>query len=111
MGFLNVFMFFNTQDGPTKYHSFLYYLVTLIELCLILLFTKDIILIEFGSAPIWISVVCYTCAIVMMVIYYTIFHPSKLNQSENETKSPLTVETVQIVETYQPLPRFQHLER
>ena len=54
MGFLNVFMFFNTQDGPTKYHSFLYYLVTLIELCLNLLFTKDTILEKFGSAPIWI---------------------------------------------------------
>ena len=58
-----------------------------------------------------ISVVCYACAIIMMVIYYTVFHPSKLTQSKNEIKSPLPIETVQIVETYQPLPRFQHLER
>ena len=66
MAFLNVFMFFNTTDGPTKFHAFLYYLVTLIELLVILAFTMDTIIAEFNAIPIWISLVCYACALIMM---------------------------------------------
>ena len=84
---------------------------TLKELLLILLFTKDKILAELGSIPIYISIICYFCALLMMTIYYTIFHPSKFIPPVLYEPSSNPDQTIEIIETYQPLPRFKHLEK
>ncbi|KAG9468102.1 hypothetical protein GDO78_013747 [Eleutherodactylus coqui] len=89
LGAVYVFCFINVRDGPSRYRVAIFYVIMLLENCILLLLATD-----FLQGAVWSNVKLsvavmsgFLIGCAALVIYYTLLHPKSTEISQSFKKS------------------------